>query len=179
MMERSLRLRYVELERSTPIRASLDAVVRAFELAGVEFIDGDRPGVRLSAVAPAMRQAVSCRAAEAGPKRERSRKKNGLGLAGDAAARRPRATAGSALDTLAAGSPLTLAEESRLTLQAQAQANLAGEAAKAREKFIAWQADETVRRKVSRGASPKRRRRANSVRACCCLTSCCPSDWGL
>ena len=73
----------------------------------------------------------------------------------DAEARRPHAIEGFALDTLAVCPPLTPTEETRLgTLRARARRNLADEAARAREKFIAEGAEEIVRRKgVSRNAA--------------------------
>ncbi|HXN69129.1 MAG TPA: helix-turn-helix transcriptional regulator, partial [Bradyrhizobium sp.] len=40
-------IRNFENEKSTPQRATLDVIQRALEAAGVEFTNGDRPGVRL------------------------------------------------------------------------------------------------------------------------------------
>ena len=40
-------IRNFENQKSTPQRATLDVIQRAFEAAGVEFTNGDRPGVRL------------------------------------------------------------------------------------------------------------------------------------
>lgn len=40
-------VRNFENEKSAPQRASLDVIRRALEAAGVEFINGDAPGVRL------------------------------------------------------------------------------------------------------------------------------------
>jgi transcriptional regulator with XRE-family HTH domain len=41
-------IRNFENEKSTPQRATLDVIQRAFESAGVEFSNGDRPGVHLT-----------------------------------------------------------------------------------------------------------------------------------
>jgi hypothetical protein len=41
----------LEAAISQPRRATLDVIQRAFEAAGVEFTDGDQPGVRLTAAA--------------------------------------------------------------------------------------------------------------------------------
>jgi transcriptional regulator with XRE-family HTH domain len=41
-------VRNFENERSTPQRATLDVMHRALEAAGVEFTNGDKPGVRLN-----------------------------------------------------------------------------------------------------------------------------------
>jgi transcriptional regulator with XRE-family HTH domain len=48
-------VRNFENDKSTPQRATLDVIQRAFEAAGVEFTNGERPGVRLrdAAAAPA------------------------------------------------------------------------------------------------------------------------------
>jgi transcriptional regulator with XRE-family HTH domain len=50
-------IRNFENEKSTPQRATLDVIQRAFESAGVEFTNGDRPGVRL--IRPAERPATA------------------------------------------------------------------------------------------------------------------------
>jgi hypothetical protein len=42
-----LTVRNYEAEKTSPTRATLDVIRRAFEGAGVEFIDGDEPGVKL------------------------------------------------------------------------------------------------------------------------------------
>jgi transcriptional regulator with XRE-family HTH domain len=41
-------VRNFENEKSTPQRATLDVIQRALEAAGVEFTNGERPGVRLN-----------------------------------------------------------------------------------------------------------------------------------
>jgi hypothetical protein len=41
-------VRNFENEKSTPQRATLDVMQRALEAAGVEFTNGDKPGVRLN-----------------------------------------------------------------------------------------------------------------------------------
>ena len=41
-------IRNFENEKTVPQRATLDVIQRAFEAAGVEFTNGDRPGVRLT-----------------------------------------------------------------------------------------------------------------------------------
>jgi transcriptional regulator with XRE-family HTH domain len=41
-------VRNFENEKSTPQRATLDVIRRALEAAGVEFTNGDQPGVRLT-----------------------------------------------------------------------------------------------------------------------------------
>ena len=46
-------VRNFENDKSTPQRATLDVIQRALESAGIEFTNGNRPGVRLQAVAPA------------------------------------------------------------------------------------------------------------------------------
>jgi hypothetical protein len=43
-------VRNFENEKSTPQRATLDVMQRALEAAGVEFTNGDKPGVRLNFV---------------------------------------------------------------------------------------------------------------------------------
>jgi hypothetical protein len=40
-------VRNFETEKSAPQRSTLDVMRRALEAAGVEFTNGDRPGVRL------------------------------------------------------------------------------------------------------------------------------------
>ena len=47
----SARVRNFENENSTPQRATLDVIQRALEAAGVEFTNGEQPGVRLASVA--------------------------------------------------------------------------------------------------------------------------------
>jgi transcriptional regulator with XRE-family HTH domain len=42
-------VRNFENEKSVPIRATLDVIRRAFEKAGVEFTNGDEPGLKLKA----------------------------------------------------------------------------------------------------------------------------------
>jgi transcriptional regulator with XRE-family HTH domain len=46
-------VRNFENEKSTPQRASLDVIQRALEAAGVEFTNGEQPGVRLAKAAAA------------------------------------------------------------------------------------------------------------------------------
>jgi len=46
-------VRNFENEKSTPQRATLDVIRRAVEAAGVEFTNGDQPGVRLTKAAAA------------------------------------------------------------------------------------------------------------------------------
>jgi transcriptional regulator with XRE-family HTH domain len=46
-------VRNFENEKSTPQRATLDVIQRALEAAGVEFTNGQQPGVRLTKVAAA------------------------------------------------------------------------------------------------------------------------------
>jgi transcriptional regulator with XRE-family HTH domain len=46
-------VRNFENEKSTPQRASLDVIQRALEAAGVEFTNGEQPGVRLTGAAAA------------------------------------------------------------------------------------------------------------------------------
>jgi transcriptional regulator with XRE-family HTH domain len=46
-------VRNFENEKSTPQRATLDVIQRALEAAGVEFTNGEQPGVRLASAAAA------------------------------------------------------------------------------------------------------------------------------
>jgi transcriptional regulator with XRE-family HTH domain len=46
-------VRNFENEKSTPQRASLDVIQRALEAAGIEFTNGEQPGVRLAKAAAA------------------------------------------------------------------------------------------------------------------------------
>jgi len=46
-------VRNFENEKSTPQRATLDVIQRALEAAGVEFTNGEQPGVRLANAAAA------------------------------------------------------------------------------------------------------------------------------
>jgi transcriptional regulator with XRE-family HTH domain len=46
-------VRNFENEKSMPQRATLDVIQRALEAAGVEFTNGERPGVRLASAAAA------------------------------------------------------------------------------------------------------------------------------
>jgi transcriptional regulator with XRE-family HTH domain len=46
-------VRNFENEKSTPQRATLDVIQRALEAAGVEFTNGEQPGVRLAKAAAA------------------------------------------------------------------------------------------------------------------------------
>jgi transcriptional regulator with XRE-family HTH domain len=46
-------VRNFENEKSTPQRATLDVIQRALEAAGVEFTNGQQPGVRLASAAAA------------------------------------------------------------------------------------------------------------------------------
>jgi hypothetical protein len=47
----SARVRNFENENSTPQRATLDVIQRALEAAGVEFTNGEQPGVRVTKAA--------------------------------------------------------------------------------------------------------------------------------
>ena len=66
-------VRNFENEKSRPQRATLDVMRRALETAGVEFTNGDQPGVRLTRAAAAqsaeparsLKRAVSAKAAPA------------------------------------------------------------------------------------------------------------------
>jgi transcriptional regulator with XRE-family HTH domain len=46
-------VRNFENEKSTPQRATLDVIQRALEAAGIEFTNGEQPGVRLAKAAAA------------------------------------------------------------------------------------------------------------------------------
>jgi transcriptional regulator with XRE-family HTH domain len=46
-------VRNFENDKSVPQRATLDVIQRALEVAGVEFTNGDSPGVRMRAAVPA------------------------------------------------------------------------------------------------------------------------------
>ena len=57
-------MRNFEAGRSTPITNNLAAIRRALEAAGVEFIDGDHPGVRVRLTGPVGTSEVSASAAK-------------------------------------------------------------------------------------------------------------------
>jgi hypothetical protein len=65
----------LEAAISQPRRATLDVIQRAFEAGGVEFTNGDQPGVRLTAVAT--KQLIAAHKGQPNVKKKRQSAKRG------------------------------------------------------------------------------------------------------